>query len=113
MRLQPIVYTTDMAETVGWYRTVLGLDPVYTSDMWTAFAVGDATLGIHAVQEPAGEGGVALSLVATEPLEQIESRLAGAGVIPETGIQDETFGRSLLLRDPVGNAVQVNEHGSP
>lgn len=110
MRLQPIVYTTDMEGAVDWYRQVLGTDPAYASEMWTAFPVGDATLGVHRVEEMADGSRIELSLVATEPLEAVLSRLKGASVDIERGIQDETFGRSLLLRDPAGNPIQVNEH---
>jgi predicted enzyme related to lactoylglutathione lyase len=110
VRLQPIVYTTDMDGAVEWYRTVLESDPTYASEMWTAFPVGDATLGVHAVEEMADGSRVELSLVATEPLEEVVARLGNSGVEPERGIQDETFGRSILLRDPAGNPVQVNEH---
>ena len=113
MRLQPIVYTTDMAGTVEWYRKVLSAEPVHASDMWTSFAVGDATLGVHAVDEQRKGSGVELSFVATEPLDQVVSRLEASGVAIERGLQDETFGRSILLRDPPGNPVQVNEHRSP
>ena len=112
MRLQPIVYTTDMDAAAAWYRAVLGADAAYVSDMWTAFPVGDATLGVHRVEEMADGSRVELSLVATEPLEEVVSRLETAGVAIERGIQDETFGRSILLRDPSGNPVQVNEHAS-
>ena len=110
MKLQPIVYTTDMEAAAAWYARVLGTDAVYASEMWTAFAVGDATLGVHTVAELAEGSRVELSLVATEPLEDIVARLDGVGVAVERGIQDETFGRSILLRDPAGNPVQVNEH---
>jgi hypothetical protein len=41
----------------------------------------------------------------------VVGRLAGAGVAIERGITDETFGRSILLRDPDGTPLQINEHG--
>ena len=110
MRLQPIVYTTDMDGSVAWYSSVLAIDPVYASDMWTAIPVGDATLGIHRVEAMPDRSRMELSLVATTPLEDVVARLEAAGVEVERGIQDETFGRSILLRDPAGNPVQVNEH---
>jgi catechol-2,3-dioxygenase len=51
-----------------------------------------------------------LSLVVDRSLEEIVARLEAAGVAIERGISDEAFGRSILLRDPDGTALQVNEH---
>lgn len=110
MRLQPIVYTANMDRTVEWYRKVLDADPSYSSDVWTSIPVGDATLGIHLTANHVPESNVELSLIATESLESLTGRLAAAGVIPQRGIQDEAFGRSLVLEDPDGSLVQINEH---
>ena len=109
MKLQPIIYTTDTDSTVEWWSRVLGSGPTYRSDVWTSFQVGDAALAVHRVDEPLEGGSVALSLIATEPLEDVIASLGG-DVDIERGIQDETFGRSLLLKDPDGQLVQVNEH---
>jgi len=87
VRLQPIVYTTDMGAAADWYARVLGVEPAYASDMWTAFPVGDAILGVHLVEEMAEGSRVELSLVATEPLEAVVSRLEGSGVSVQRGIQ--------------------------
>jgi catechol-2,3-dioxygenase len=110
VRLQPIVYTTQTGPLADWYGTVLGTAPAYASDVWTTFGVGDASLAVHRVDELPPGGRIEMSLVATEPLEDLVARLDTAGVGIERGIQDETFGRSILLRDPDGNPVQVNEH---
>lgn len=110
MRLQPIVYTTDTAAAAAWYGTVLGIEPSYQSDVWTSFDANGATLGIHRVETVPPLGRVELSLVTAEPLEAVELRLADHGIEPARGIADEAFGRSLLLEDPDGTPVQVNEH---
>lgn len=110
MKLQPIVYTRSMDRAVSWYTTVLGSSPVYRSDMWTSFAVDGAQLGLHRVDELPEASRVELSLVATESLEALIRRLTSSGIAVARGIQEETFGRSLLLRDPEGLAIQVNEH---
>lgn len=111
MRLQPIVYTADMEAAVRWYGAVLGIQASYRSEVWTSFAVGDATLGIHTVSEPVDTSRGDLSLIATEPLEEVLERLARSGIEPAEGIVRQPFGRSFLLRDPDGSPVQVNEHG--
>lgn len=110
MRLQPIVYTTDPAVAVDWYATVLGIKPSYQSDVWTSFETDGATLGIHRVDSLPDRGRVELSLVTAEPLEAVELRLADHGIEPSRGIADEAFGRSLLLEDPDGTPLQINQH---
>jgi catechol-2,3-dioxygenase len=112
VRLQPIIYTTDPAPVVDWYATVIGIEPSYRSDVWTAFDADGATLGIHRVEALPDRGRVELSLVTAEPLEAVELRLADHGIEPARGIADEAFGRSLLLEDPDGTPVQINEHES-
>ncbi len=110
MKLQPIVYTTDMESAVGWYSAVLGSGPAFRSDVWTSFAEGGAYLALHRVDVLPEESRVELSLVAGESLEKIMDRLAAVNIPVERGIQEETFGRSFLLRDPEGLVIQVNEH---
>lgn len=112
MRLQPIVYTKDMAQAVTWYGHVLGTTPSYESDVWTTFDVNGAHLAIHRVDgDLANESRVAISLVATDPLEDLMQRWSSTDEVDVVrGIQDETFGRSLLLTDPDGTVIQVNEH---
>lgn len=110
MRIQTIIYVTHMDVAVEWYSKVLGVEPITHGSHWSSFRVGGANLALHwtDAEEPAGR--VELSLVTTEPLESMLSRLEGLGIEPVRGIADETFGRSIVLRDPAGGTVQVNEH---
>jgi len=110
MKLQPIVYVTDMERAVGWYSTVLAVSPDYQSPAWTSLPVGDATLGLHITDKRAQESQMALSLVATERLEDVAQRLEAAGITIAKPICEEDFGRSLVVVDPDGTAIQVNEH---
>ena len=113
MKLQPILYTHDMDRSVAWYGAVLGAEPGYASAVWTSIPVAGGALGLHRADEGASlepGAGQELSLIASEPLEAIVERLAGAGITPDRGIADEAFGRSLILRDPDGRAIQLNEH---
>lgn len=109
LRLQPIVYTTNPEASVDWYTTVLGFEPSYRSEVWTAFEAGGSTLGIHRVESLPERGRVELSLVTAEPLEAVELRLADHGIEPSKGIADEAFGRTLVLEDPDGTPVHVTE----
>jgi len=110
VKLQTIIYTEDTNRAVDWYKNAIGIEPGYQSDMWTSFNLGDATLAVHKVESLADRGRVELSLVTAEPLEAVLLRLADHGIEPKQGIQDETFGRSIMLVDPDGTPVQVNEH---
>lgn len=110
MKLQPIIYTADTAAAVDWYGAVLGTKPTYQSDMWTSFEAEGATLGVHRVEGTLDRGRVELSLVTTEALEDVVARLSDHGIEATRGISDETFGRSIVLEDPDGTPVQINEH---
>ena len=112
MRLQPIVYTKDMTRAVAWYGHVLGMAPSYRSEVWSTFDVGGAYLAIHRVDgDLANESRIGISLVATDPLEDLVQGWSSSGEVEVVrGIQEETFGRSLLLTDPDGTVIQVNEH---
>ncbi len=109
MKLQPIVYVTDMTRSVDWYTQVLDATPTYSSEVWTAIAVGDATLGIHLTENRPAASNAQLSLIAEGPLKNIVNRLTAAGVAIDGAICDEPFGRSLVVRDPDGSPVQINE----
>jgi len=110
MKLQPIVYVTDMDRSVAWYGAVLDAAPGYTGPVWSTFDVGGAALGIHLVEDRPDHSNVVLSLVATDSLDDVVDRLRSSGIAIERGIRTEDFGRSILLRDPDGGPVQVNEH---
>ena len=110
MKLQPIVYVTDMERAVEWYCTVLDVQPGYRSPAWTSLVVGDAMLGLHITQNRPTDSHVALSLIASEPLEAVAQRLQAAGITISKPICEEDFGRSLVVIDPDGTVIQVNEH---
>ena len=55
MRLSyAIVFVSDMARSVAFYRDVIGLTLKFESPGWTEFVTGEATLALHA-----GEGATA------------------------------------------------------
>ncbi len=108
--MQTIVYVRAMEPAVDWYRKVLGSDPATHGSHWASFRIGGANLALHYVEETTPAGRVELSLVVTQPLEDLVARLESVGIAPHRGIVDETFGRSLQLMDPEGLVVQVNEH---
>ncbi len=54
-------------------------------------------------------GRVELSLVGAEALQDVLARVTAPAIEPPRGIADEAFGRFIVLEDPDGSAVQVNE----
>lgn len=109
MKLMPIVYVTDMQRSVAFYRAFC--DKLRSqSAMWTEFELGDARFALHFVDVMPKESRVELAFVATEPLEQVVTHLATHGITLERLLTDEAFGRSILVRDPDGLPVQINEH---
>jgi len=103
MILMPIVYVTDMERSLAFYES-LGFDPQARGSHWSELRAGDgAVLALHL----ADATGMELALVAPGRLEEVQDRHADALARP---IADEAFGRSLLLRDPDGRTLQVNEH---
>jgi catechol 2,3-dioxygenase-like lactoylglutathione lyase family enzyme len=114
MKPVAIVYVTDMERSLSWYRSVLaGAELVSTSPYWTEFSVGGATVALHVADSVERGTQVGLALVAERPLEDITSDLGGVGVDAARPICDEPFGRSMVVEDPDGLQIQINEHLPP
>ena len=112
MRLMTIVYVSDMDRSVKFYRSVVPDAAVLSeSPYWTGLDVGGSTLALHHADEPKTDQlWVELALVANAKLEQVIDDLGSAGISIEGGITDQPFGRSILIRDPDGLPIQINEH---
>jgi predicted lactoylglutathione lyase len=114
MKLMPIVYVTGMNRSIAFYEALgLKVSARQRNDYWTELSLGDAILALHKdhdLPDPHQHQRMMLTFVTHEPLEQLVERLDRAGVRPARGIADEAFGRSLLLHDPDGLPVQINEH---
>ena len=105
MKLQPILYVTDMDAATAWYSQLLRTDPTVRGSHWTSFDVAGGYLALHQTDQLDSGGPVELSLVCDGALEDVVERVGFTGPII-----DEAFGRSIRLVDPTGIAVQVNEH---
>ena len=111
MKPVPFIYTTDMAQSIEWYRTVIPrANLVAEGPFWSEFDIDGATLALHGTESVTAGGGAGVAFVADEPLEDLLARLAGAGIEPVRGVADEPFGRSIVLEDPDGLRFQVNEY---
>ena len=113
MKLMPIVYVTNMNTAIDFY-TALGMKVGNKGrgEMWTELEMGDFLLALHFIEQiPENQiGRVALSMVAEMPLEDVVNHLKENGLTLEREITDEAFGRSILVRDPDGLPIQINEH---
>jgi catechol 2,3-dioxygenase-like lactoylglutathione lyase family enzyme len=101
--LMPIVYVTDMDRSIEFYAS-LGFELRSRGDHRSELVAGEgAVLALHLAPATRLE----LALVAPQPLEHVLETHADALARP---IADEGFGRSLVLQDPDGLRLQVNEH---
>ncbi len=111
MKPVPIVYVTNMHRSLEWYRAVLtSAELVSTSPWWSELSAAGTSLALHFTERITPGDQVGLSLAADRPLEAVLDALDEAGIEPARGIADEAFGRSLVLEDPDGLMIQVNEH---
>lgn len=113
MKPTPIVYVTDMGAAISFYAT---LSPtaviVSSSPYWTELDVAGASVALHLADNVSAgtDLRVALAFSTEDTLEQVAERLAAAGIPLTRDIADEPFGRSLVVADPDGLLLQVNEH---
>lgn len=113
LTLMPILYVREVEQTIAFYQA-LGFqltahDRAYE---WAELRLGDAILGIHALEpEPAEpHPPIEISFDSRIPLEEVVTRLAAAGISPEEPINDVAFGRTLAVRDPEGHLIAISEH---
>ena len=117
--LETCLYATDLETTAAFYRDVIGLEPISAvAERHVFFRCGDA---VFLLFDPArteisdgdvpphgarGAGHVAFA-VAHGELHAWASRLATLGVPIEADVSWPRGGRSLYLRDPAGNSVEL------
>lgn len=111
--LMPIVYVGDIDRSVRFFEQ-LGLRLALRSrtNGWAEFDAAGAILALHIsdpVPQPCRDR-VELSFVATGPLRDLEARCRDHAIVIERPVTDEPFGRSMVVRDPDGLLIQINEH---
>ena len=111
-----LVFVSDMARSVAFYRDVLGMPLRFQSSHWTEFATEGATLALHLAEHPAAaerEGmepsGRCRPGIQVADLNAFHARMLAHQVICE---QEPTllFGARLArYRDPDGLVFGVSE----
>ena len=108
-RANTVLYCDRWAETVEFYRTLLGFDVEFENDWFVEFHVGgDAYLSIadaaRATIEPAGGRGVTLTL-RTPDLDAANALLGERGV--EVSAVKRRWGAAVFYcRDPEGHRLE-------
>jgi catechol 2,3-dioxygenase-like lactoylglutathione lyase family enzyme len=119
---ETVLYADDVGETAAFYADVLGLRLIEEMDDWSAvFRLDDG--GVLLLFDPGrtsqpgrpvpshgarGEGHVAMS-VEEGTLDRWASDLRGRGIEIEREITWPPGGRSIYVRDPAGNSVELIE----
>lgn len=112
MILMPIVFVSDMERAIAFYEKLgLSIRAESGSPVWTELVVGDSILALHAASdvERPERPPIKLAFLATEPLEDIAGRLEAVGMPVQRGIAEERFGRSMVVRDPDGLLIHIDE----
>jgi catechol 2,3-dioxygenase-like lactoylglutathione lyase family enzyme len=121
--LETCLYATDLEPTAAFYRDVIGLEPISTvAGRHVFFRCGD---GVFLLFDPArteiyegdvpphgarGPGHVAFA-VSPDELHAWRARFADLGIPVEAEVSWPRGGRSLYLRDPAGNSVELTSPG--
>ena len=111
MELITIVYVSDMVRSFDFYQTLgfRGESRPKSAPIWLPLQLQGARLALHWVEELPQGGQVGIALLADD-LDAVAERLRAVGIELRRGIQQEPFGRSLLISDPDGLLIQINEH---
>lgn len=111
MRPMPIVYVTDMETSLGWYRrAVPDAEVVSTSPYWSELRAGGSPFALHIAETVTPGTQVGLAFTAQRSLEDILADWRAGDISPTRDIADEAFGRSVVITDPDGLTIQINEH---
>ena len=112
-----IVFVSDMARSVSFYRDVLGLPLRFESPGWTEFATDGATLALHGAHESSADGddphrngpGQCRPGLSVPDLDDFHRRMVEQGV-PCLQPPKEVFGaRVAQYADPDGLVISVGE----
>jgi len=111
-----IVFVSDMANSIAFYRDVIGLTLRFESPHWTEFETEGATLALHVGEDERPAGGVPREAPGTcrtgfevPNLDEFHARMI-AHEVPCLQEPTMTFGaRIAMYEDPDGMAISVGE----
>jgi hypothetical protein len=111
--VRPIHFVPDVEVALRFYEA-LGLDVEARSRTghWVEPGTAGGDVALHdgaRAADGAGRRGWVVNFVAEEPLEDVARRLRDVGFPPEGEIVDQEWGRSLFVRGPDGDTLQIDE----
>ena len=113
-----IVFVSNMARSVAFYRDVLGLPVRFESPKWTEFETPGTTLALHIADTPSGTAIAADAIpagqchlgFAVEDLDAFHAGMVAKGVPCLQPPEEEDFGGRLAgYADPNGQPFWVSE----
>ncbi|MGA8934315.1 MAG: VOC family protein [Pseudolabrys sp.] len=125
--LETAIHTEDMARSRAFYEGVFGLQPIYSDDRLSAYAVAGrdvllvfrkgktgqtVTLPSGTIPGHGGDGALHVAFaIAKDELDRWEAHLASHGVAIEGRNDWERGGRSIYFRDPDGHLLELATPG--
>lgn len=109
LELMSILYPGNMERSLNFYRA-LGFSLRKQGKLWSELYLGDARLGLQAGDPWVRGEQIRMVLISHIPLEKVIKGLEANGVTVENEIADEAYGRSLIVHDPDGFAIMINEY---
>jgi catechol 2,3-dioxygenase-like lactoylglutathione lyase family enzyme len=109
---------TDIQESVGFYRDLLGFNVKMEGGGFAALSHDDLTLylnipGAGSAGKAGGSpepGGWNRFQITTDDLDGFIARLRSSNATFRGGIAEARAGRQILLEDPSGNVIELFEH---
>ncbi len=113
-----IIFVSDMARSVAFYRDVLGLSLRFESPKWTEFETPGLTLALHLADAPSGDlispdaipAGQCHLGFSIEDIDTFHQEMVAKGVTCLQSPQEEDFGGRLAgYADPDGQPFWVSD----
>jgi catechol 2,3-dioxygenase-like lactoylglutathione lyase family enzyme len=112
MKLSEIAFFTDRVEQMAeFYRRLLGVQPVASSDKMTIFFLNDTKIFIH-YRYLARDGELPPEDHHAFLVEDVDAacrRMLEQGLVLEIPPQEFYWGRSAYLRDPDGRQIEITQ----
>jgi len=116
MATRMIVYalSEQLGASIRFYEAALGTKGESFGPSWCAFPMGPSRFALLRPDAPQPAHGESFHLdFVVDELDEALARCTAAGARVTRGIQDESFGRSALLRDPEGREFSLIEEDVP
>ena len=115
MKLAEIAFFTDQVPQMSeFYRRLLGMKPVASSDKMTIFFLNDTKIFIH-YRYFAQHGELPPEdhhAFLVDSVDAACERMVQKGMSVEIPPQDYDWGRSAYLRDPDGHQIEITQRGN-